>query len=92
MQNEKELAIDQIREEILEKIRKLEEDRHNVDISWSDWASESRPNKVRGPGRKKAVTVTGPYIVYMLKDEDIVEDWRLIRKAIKRTSAPNIST
>lgn len=70
----------------MEKIRKLEEDRHNVDISWADWSTNARTSKVRGPGRKKAVTVAGPYIVYMLSDDQILEDWRIIRKGIKKTT------
>lgn len=78
------MAVDTLHEELLDKIRRLEEDSHNVDISWADWGANVRTNKVRGPGRKKAVTVTGPYIVYMLKEEDIIEDWTLIRKSMKR--------
>lgn len=79
--------MDAIREELMEKIRRLEEDRHNVDISWADWGTSMRTSKVRGPGRKKAVTVSGPYIVYMLREEDILEDWTSIRKALKRSTA-----
>ena len=30
--------------------------------------------------RRKPVSVTGPYIVYMLKDVDIIEDWTAIKK------------
>lgn len=79
--------MDQIFEELMDKIRRLEEDRHNVDISWADWGTSTRTSKVRGPGKKKAVTVTGPYIVYMLADDDILDDWKVIRKAIKRSTA-----
>ncbi|XP_059619860.1 breast cancer metastasis-suppressor 1-like protein isoform X2 [Phlebotomus argentipes] len=86
-ESEKHLAMDAIYEELMEKIRRLEEDRHNVDISWGDWGTSQRTSKVRGPGRKKAITVSGPYIVYMLTDEDIMEDWTAIRKALKRSSA-----
>lgn len=86
-ESEKQLAMDSIYEELMEKIRRLEEDRHNVDISWADWGTNTRTSKVRGPGRKKAVTVSGPYIVYMLSDEDIIEDWTTIRKALKRSAA-----
>ena len=32
--------------------------------------------------RKKPVTVSGPYIVYMLNDADILEDWTAIKKAL----------
>ncbi|XP_055609233.1 breast cancer metastasis-suppressor 1-like protein [Uranotaenia lowii] len=86
-ESEKQLAMDTIYEELMEKIRRLEEDRHNVDISWADWGASHRASKVRGPGRRKAVTVSGPYIVYMLRDEDILEDWTSIRKALKRSTA-----
>lgn len=75
----------------MEKIRKLEEDRHNVDISWADWGTNTRTSKVRGPGKKKAVTVTGPYIVYMLAEDDIMEDWKAIRKALKRSATTTAS-
>lgn len=85
-QSEKQMALDYIREELMERIRRLEEDRHNVEISWDNWGNDKRQSKVRGPGRKKAVTVTGPYVVYMLREEDIMEDWNIIRKALKRSS------
>jgi len=86
-ESEKAIVYDNLFEELQDKIRRLEEDSHNVDISWADWGSSVRASKVRGPGRKKAVTVSGPYIVYMLRDEDIMEDWTLIRKALKRNTA-----
>lgn len=91
IQSEKRLAMDHIEDDLIEKIRRLEEDRHNVDISWADWGTSTR-SKVRGPGKKKAVTVTGPYIVYMLADEDILEDWKIIRKALKRTATSAASS
>ena len=87
VQSEKNLAIDAISDELMEKVRRLEEDRHNVDISWADWGTSTRTAKVRGPGRKKAVTVSGPYIVYMLREEEILDDWTAIRKALKRSTA-----
>lgn len=84
-ESEKQLAKDSLYEELMEKIRRLEEDRHNVNLSWDDWGGRSlRQSKVRGPGRKKAVTVSGPYIVYMLKEDEILEDWTLIRKALNQ--------
>ena len=33
--------------------------------------------------RKKPVTVSGPYIVYMLKDVDVIDDWTAIKKVRK---------
>jgi len=85
-ESEKQLAKDMIHNELMDKIRRLKEDRHNTDISWADWCNSTRTSKVRGPARKKAVTVSGPYIVYMLSEEDILEDWKIIRKALKRTT------
>lgn len=85
-ESEKQLSVDKLIEELNEKIRRLEEDSHNVDISWAEWGSSSKINKVRGPGKKKPVTVQGPFIVYMLHDEEIMEDWTIIKKAIKGTS------
>ncbi|XP_017028900.1 breast cancer metastasis-suppressor 1-like protein-A [Drosophila kikkawai] len=86
-ESEKHMTVDNLRDELVDRIRRLEEDRHNVDISWADWGTDKRQSKVRGPGRKKAVTVTGPYVVYMLREEDIMEDWTVIRKALKRSSS-----
>uniref|UniRef100_H2YSR5 Breast cancer metastasis-suppressor 1-like protein n=1 Tax=Ciona savignyi TaxID=51511 RepID=H2YSR5_CIOSA len=43
--------------------------------------------------KKKPVTVTGPYIVYMLRDCDIMEDWTAIKRAIvskRRTTSDKI--
>ncbi|XP_044747880.1 breast cancer metastasis-suppressor 1-like protein [Coccinella septempunctata] len=83
-ESEKGLAYDFFFSELMDTIRSLEEDRHNCELSWGEggeWCS--RP---RSRSRKKAVTVSGPYIVYMLKPQDIMEDWTLIRKAIKRTA------
>ncbi|XP_077295635.1 breast cancer metastasis-suppressor 1-like protein [Arctopsyche grandis] len=79
--SEKSLAWDAIHDELIEKIRKLEEDRQNIDLSWAGGA----PGGGRARARRKAVTVTGPYIVYMLDEQDIMEDWTTIKKALKRT-------
>ncbi|XP_041981348.1 breast cancer metastasis-suppressor 1-like protein isoform X1 [Aricia agestis] len=77
-QSEKWLAYESLKEEILEKIRKIEEERHTVDL-WScgpEWGRKKR---------KRQVTVSPPYIVYMLPDSDIMEDWRLVRKLLERS-------
>lgn len=82
-ESEKSLAWDYYHNELIETIKRLEEDRHNVEINWGEggeWGSRSRSRS-----RRKAVTVSGPYIVYMLKPQDIMDDWTIIRKALKRT-------
>ncbi|XP_022899964.1 breast cancer metastasis-suppressor 1-like protein [Onthophagus taurus] len=83
-ESEKSLSWDFYFEDLIETIRRLEEDRHNVEISWGEggeWSSRSRSRS-----RRKAVTVSGPYIVYMLRPQDIMEDWAIIRKALKRST------
>ncbi|KAG8225338.1 hypothetical protein J437_LFUL005352 [Ladona fulva] len=108
-ESEKSLQKDTIHRELEEKIRRLEEDRNNVDITADLWLEQNyRKTNVRGKGRgigsgsvnndflslygcgnggtgserkKKPVTVSGPYIVYMLNDADILEDWTAIKKA-----------
>lgn len=82
-ESEKSLAWDYYRNELEETIKRLEEDRHNVEINWGDDGEWGCRNRSRS--RRKAVTVSGPYIVYMLKPQDIMEDWTLIRKALKRS-------
>lgn len=84
-----------MKEELEEKIRRLEEDRNSVDINADLWFFEHNkrgsgfPMSKRGPksrikSRRKAVTVSGPYIVYMLRDEEIIEDWTIIKKAMSQ--------
>ncbi|KAK5643468.1 hypothetical protein RI129_007313 [Pyrocoelia pectoralis] len=82
-ESEKSLAWDYFYEDLMNTIRHLEEDRHNSELTWGEggeWGSRSRSRS-----RRKAVTVTGPYIVYLLKPQDIMEDWTIIRKALKRS-------
>ncbi|PNF29583.1 Breast cancer metastasis-suppressor 1-like protein-A [Cryptotermes secundus] len=98
-ESEKCLLWDSIHGDLEDKIRHLEEDRNNVDISADLWLVEQSYNSAgkiirRGAGgtgkmtdslnssRKKPVTVSGPYIVYMLNDADILEDWTAIKKAL----------
>ncbi|KPI90971.1 Breast cancer metastasis-suppressor 1-like protein [Papilio xuthus] len=77
MESEKWLAYENLKEELLEKIRKIEEERHTVDL-WSCGAEWGRKR------RKRQVAVSPPYVVYMLPDADIMEDWRLVRKLLER--------
>ena len=102
-QSEKQLLKDSIRQDVEEKLRRLEEDRNSIDSDiWSESAfskKKKRYGSATGPGydpinrdsslqdrRRKPVTVSGPYIVYMLKDSDIMEDWNAIRRALKTVS------
>ncbi|KAJ8338053.1 hypothetical protein SKAU_G00370190 [Synaphobranchus kaupii] len=88
LESEKMLLFDAMKTELLEKIHRLEEDRQSVDITSEWWSDEMRGKKCkrrsqppRPERRKKAALVSGPYIVYMLRDIDILEDWTAIKKA-----------
>ena len=85
---------DSIKADLEEKIHNLEEDKTNVDFPGPWEASfggngggslKSRRRKadpMDPDRRKKPVTVTGPYIAYMLNEADILDDWTIIKKAL----------
>lgn len=81
-ESEKGLVYDAIYSDLQEKIRRLEEDRNNVDIHADLWLSSSGRKRRNHTDRRRAVSVTGPYIVYMLNDSEILEDWALIKKSM----------
>lgn len=81
-QSEKELVWDAIHSDLQEKIRRLEEDRNNVDIHADLWLNSSGKRRKSHNEKKRAVPVAGPYIVYMLNDVDILADWAHIKKSI----------
>ncbi|XP_016334070.1 breast cancer metastasis-suppressor 1-like protein-A isoform X2 [Sinocyclocheilus anshuiensis] len=97
-ESEKLLLFDTVQSKLEEKIRRLEEDRHSVDITSELWNDElqSRKNKKKDPfspdKKKKPVIVSGPYIVYMLQDLDILEDWTAIRKAMATLGPHRVKT
>ena len=52
---------------------------------WDATSSKSRRRKADPMDldrRKKPVTVTGPYIVYMLSEPNIIDDWTTIKKSL----------
>lgn len=77
-QSEKWLAQENLREEIMDKMRRLEEERHAEDLcpSNTEWGRRRR---------RRQVAVSPPYVVYMLPDAEIMEDWRLVRKLLERS-------
>ncbi|XP_070698248.1 breast cancer metastasis-suppressor 1-like protein-A [Pempheris klunzingeri] len=87
-ESEKLLLFDTVQSELEEKIRRLEEDRHSIDITSELWNDELSGRKKRRDAlspdkkRRRPSVVSGPYIVYMLPDLDILEDWTAIRKAV----------
>ncbi|CAL8293584.1 unnamed protein product [Arctogadus glacialis] len=100
-ESEKLLLFDSVQSELEEKIRRLEEDKHSIDITselWSDEISGRRKRRdALSPDKKRrrpsvvsdillilrnTMPIPRPYIVYMLPDLDILEDWTTIRKAV----------
>jgi len=79
---------DEIKTELEAKIHRLEQDRNNDFTSelWLETVLKRKNNKksvdIFGEKKKKAIPVTGPYIVYMLNDVDIIEDWTIMKKAL----------
>lgn len=86
-ESEKELIWDCIHNDLQEKIRRLEEDRNNVDIHADLWLNSTGRRRRNHTERRRAVSVAGPYIVYMLNDADILEDWALIKKSLSSRKA-----
>jgi len=90
LESERALLIGDIRGSLEERIHRLEEDRNN-DFTSDLWLETvlKRKNKkttdIFGEKKKKPITVSGPFIVYMLQDVDILEDWTVMKKAV---SAP----
>nr|XP_025843943.1 breast cancer metastasis-suppressor 1 homolog [Vulpes vulpes] len=79
--------------ELQEQIQRLEEDRQSLDISSEWWddklhvrSSAKTWDSLPPSKRKKAPLISGPYIVYMLQEIDILEDWTAIKKATASVS------
>ncbi|XP_054715842.1 breast cancer metastasis-suppressor 1-like protein-A isoform X2 [Uloborus diversus] len=96
LQSEKALLWDSIKSDLEDKIRRLEEDRNSIDITsdlWNEQVNHRKNKRKADPQcvgkRRKPVTVSGPYIVYMLHENDILEDWTTIRKALKASKQSN---
>lgn len=89
-ESEKKLLHDSLKDDLQDKIHILEEDKNNVDFTSGLWElntnKSSRARRKADPldpdRRKKPVTVTGPYIVYMLQESEIVDDWTQIKKSL----------
>ncbi|CAK7308102.1 Breast cancer metastasis-suppressor 1 [Vulpes lagopus] len=87
LESEKLLLYDTLQGELQERIQRLEEDRQSLDISSEWWddklharSSAKTWDSLPPSKRKKAPLVSGPYIVYMLQEIDILEDWTAIKK------------
>ncbi|BES90472.1 unnamed protein product [Nesidiocoris tenuis] len=94
--NEKSLLYESLKEDVEERIRRLEEDRNSIDFQNDLYSSVEKSRKGGGQGgvlrkkrssdngRRKPVTVSGPHIVYQLDEADILEDWTIIKKSLQK--------
>uniref|UniRef100_H2XLN9 Uncharacterized protein n=1 Tax=Ciona intestinalis TaxID=7719 RepID=H2XLN9_CIOIN len=86
LKNEKQILMGKIENELNEKMHRLEEDRENVDLSNQLWDDEEEQKERRKKSINKIfkipVQILSPYIVYMLRDTDIMDDWTAIKRAI----------
>ena len=65
----------------------LDEDRHNAgELSWASRRRRRRNDSDSEGKSKKPTSVSGPFIVYMLEELEILDDWAVIRKAISQQS------
>lgn len=82
---EKRAIIDNIRFDIEEKLRHLDEDRNALDYTETpaEHFGVTRDHLFLPDRRRKPVSISGPYIIYMLREQEIMEDHALIRKAIQ---------
>lgn len=90
LENNKNLIYDEMLQEIEDKISRLKQDRHNTDIT-SDILGEAQPSRKKRPNssamndkRRRPVAVSGPYIVYNLSEDKILDDYRAIKMALKQ--------
>ncbi|XP_016110859.1 breast cancer metastasis-suppressor 1-like protein-A [Sinocyclocheilus grahami] len=106
LESERTLLFDAMKTELLEKIRRLEEDKQSIDITSVPFPSSrtlhsnSKEQTIIShnvltmtsetnnhnclpshPACSTCLCFSGPYIVYMLRDIDILEDWTAIKKA-----------
>ncbi|XP_018026044.1 breast cancer metastasis-suppressor 1-like protein isoform X2 [Hyalella azteca] len=87
-ENEKVLLMCALWEDLEERIRHLQEDRHTVTFTSRLWVEKNlrrspRASHKGGERKESKAVVDGPYIVYRLRDEDILEDWTVIRRAVQ---------
>lgn len=88
-QNEEHNLIAMLTADFEEKLKKVEEERHTAEMYSDLWCDDLfRSRKKRKSmemfvpeKRKKPANVVGPYIIYMLNEMDVLEDWAAIRKA-----------
>lgn len=87
------MLYDEFKADLDDKIQRLEEERTEVDIDASLWFERNSKLISRGRGRRsshlgqeppkrKPVTTSGPYVVHMLKEQEILEDWTKVKKIL----------
>lgn len=83
--SERRAITENIRFDIEEKLRHLDEDRNALEYTETpaEHFGLTRDHLFLPDRRRKPVSISGPYIIYMLREHEIMEDHALIRKAIQ---------
>lgn len=83
--SERRAIIDNIRFDIEEKLRHLDEDKNALEYNETpvEHFGLTRDHLFLPDRRRKPVSIAGPYIIYMLREHEIMEDHAQIRKAIQ---------
>ncbi|XP_065196116.1 breast cancer metastasis-suppressor 1-like protein [Sycon ciliatum] len=86
LESERQALLDNMRSDLEEKLQRAEEDCQHLELSNDVWNDQRQPKRQRRgeglPEKRRKVTVTGPVIIYMLPEMDIIEDWATIRRAM----------
>lgn len=87
--SERRAIIDNIRFDIEEKLRHLDEDKNALEYNETptEHFGLTRDHLFLPDRRRKPVSIAGPYIIYMLREHEILEDHAQIRKAIQMSLA-----
>eukprot|EP01137_Pigoraptor_chileana_P012708 Opistho-2@4426 len=91
--NKKKEAADELLQELIERKRKLEDEKNNVDIAGEIPEGRAaatraklrrRQNETEKPAekRRKPVTISGPHIVYQLTEQEIADDIVAMKKVV----------
>lgn len=83
---ERRLIISDVKSDIEDRLRRLDEDKKSLELHNTETKMETYEN-IRDhlyipDKRRRPVSIAGPYIIYMLRDHEILEDHAMIRRAL----------
>lgn len=81
---ERQMIISDVKSDIEERSRRLDEDRNSLETHVDRHVDThgTRDHLYLADKRRRPVSITGPYIIYMLREHEIMEDHALIKKGL----------